>query len=165
MNTPTVAPPDASTAPLAGVRLEAASSGLIRATIVIVLAWIGSMKFTGYEAEAIKGLVQSSPFTSWLYAVMSVQTAANLIGAVEIIAAGLLVAGIWSARASVIGAVTALLTFLVTSSFLLSAPVWEATLGGFPNLSVIPGQFLLKDLVLLAASLFLLGQSLRRIRS
>lgn len=146
-----------------GARLEAASTGLIRATIVVVLGWIGAMKFTRYEAEAIKGLVDSSPFTSWLYSVISVQGAANLIGMVEIITAGLLIAGIWVARASVIGAAFAVLTFFVTSTFLLSAPGWEPSLGGFPYLSVIPGQFLLKDLVLLAASIFLLGRSLQRV--
>lgn len=73
-----------------------------------------------------------------------------------------MVAGIWSARASVLGAAAAVITFLVTSSFLLSAPVWEATLGGFPYLSVVPGQFLLKDLVLLASAVVLLGWSLQR---
>lgn len=163
MNTQTIVLQNAPRASRPAVRLEAASTGLIRAAIVVVLGWIGAMKFTSYEAEAIKGLVDSSPLTSWLYAVMSVQGTANLIGAVEIITAGLLIAGIWSARASVIGAAGATLTFLVTSSFLLSAPVWEATLGGFPHLSVIPGQFLLKDLVLVAASLFLISRSLQRI--
>ncbi len=135
----------------------------MRAAIVIVLAWVGAMKFTAYEAGAIEGLVASSPFTSWLYSVFSVQGASNLIGTVEIATAAVLVAGVWSARASVIGAAAAAGTFLLTSSFLLSAPVWEKTLGGFPFLSVVPGQFLLKDLVLLAAALFLLGRSLQRI--
>jgi len=46
---------------------------------------------------------------------------------------------------------------------LLSAPVWEATWSGFPYLSVVPGQFLLKYLVLLAAALLLLGQSPQRV--
>jgi uncharacterized membrane protein YkgB len=43
---------------------------------------------------------------------------------------------------------------------LLTAPVWEASLGGFPALNVVPGQFLVKDLVLLAASVWLLGKAL-----
>jgi uncharacterized membrane protein YkgB len=51
-------------------------------------------------------------------------------------------------------------TFAVTLSFLFSAPGWEASLGGFPALSVVPGQFLLKDVVLLAASVSLLGRAL-----
>lgn len=163
MTTQTIDSRQARASATPGVRLAAASQGLIRASIVIVLGWVGAMKFTGYEAGAIEGLVASSPLTAWLYSVLSLQGAANLIGMVEIATAALLIGGVWSARASVIGAAAAVLTFLVTSSYLLSAPVWEATLGGFPYLSVVPGQFLLKDLVLLAAALFLLGQSLQRV--
>jgi uncharacterized membrane protein YkgB len=44
----------------------------------------------------------------------------------------------------------------------LSTPgVAEATAGGFPAISAVPGQFLLKDLVLLAASLSLLSASVK----
>ena len=54
------------------------------------------------------------------------------------------------------------MTYLITLTFLLSTPgVAEATAGGFPAISAVPGQFLLKDLVLLAASLCLLGASLQ----
>ncbi len=56
----------------------------VRFSIVIVLAWIGAMKFTSYEAGAIEGLVASSPLTSWLYSVFSLQGASNLIGFVEV---------------------------------------------------------------------------------
>ena len=56
----------------------------LRYSVVLVLAWIGAMKFSAYEAGAIQGLVASSPLTSWLYSVFSVQGAANLIGTVEI---------------------------------------------------------------------------------
>ena len=35
-----------------------------------------------------------------------------------------------------------------------------ASLGGFPALSVVPGQFIIKDLVLLAAALWSLGEAL-----
>ena len=37
----------------------------------------------------------------------------------------------------------------------------EATAGGFPAISAAPGQFLLKDLILLAASLSLLLASVQ----
>ena len=53
----------------------------------------------------------------------------------------------------------AVLMFLTTLSFLLSTPGWEASLGGFPALSVVPGQFLIKDLVLLGAALWSLGEA------
>jgi len=55
----------------------------------------------------------------------------------------------------------AVLLFLATLSFLFTTPgVTVASDGGFPVLSGVPGQFLLKDLVLIGASLWTLGDSL-----
>ena len=65
----------------------------------------------------------------------------------------------WSAKASVVGSAGAVLMFLTTLSFLLSTPGWEPSLGGFPALSALPGQFLLKDVVLLGAALWSLGEA------
>ena len=39
----------------------------IRYGLVLVLGWIGAMKFTSYEAEGIKALVETSPLMSWMY--------------------------------------------------------------------------------------------------
>jgi len=135
----------------------------LRFSIAGVLGWIGAMKFTAYEAGAIEGLVASSPFTSWLYSLTSVQGASNLIGSIEILTALALVAGLKFARVGLLGALAAAFTFLLTFSFLLTAPGWEQSLGGFPALSVVPGQFLLKDAVLFAGALFLAGHELKRI--
>ena len=135
----------------------------LRFSIAGVLGWIGAMKFTAYEAGAIEGLVASSPLTSWLYSVTSVQGASNLIGSIEIITALALVAGLKFARIGLLGALAAAFTFLLTFSFLLTAPGWEQSLGGFPALSVVPGQFLLKDAVLFAGALFLAGNELNRV--
>lgn len=44
---------------------------LIRYGLVLVLGWIGAMKFTSYEAAGIQGLVASSPLMSWMYKVFS----------------------------------------------------------------------------------------------
>lgn len=144
---------------LAGIsdaRLEAVSRGMIRYSVVLVLAWIGLMKFTSYEAEAIQGLVASSPLMSWLNTVLSVQGVAIVIGVTDLLAAVLLAVRPWSAKAGVAGAMLAIGIFTTTLSFLFSAPGWEASLGGFPALSVVPGQFLIKDAVLLSVSVFLL---------
>ena len=135
----------------------------LRFSIAGVLGWIGAMKFTAYEAGAIEGLVASSPFTSWFYSVTSVQGASNLIGSIEILTALALIAGLKFARIGLIGAVAAAFTFLLTFSFLFTAPGWEQSLGGFPALSVVPGQFLLKDAVLFAGAIFLAGQELKRV--
>lgn len=135
----------------------------LRFSTVTVLGWIGAMKYTAYEAGAIKGLVETSPLVSWLYNVLSVQATSNLIGTVEIATAALLLLGLKFPKLALLGALSASVTFLVTFSFLFTAPGWEASLGGFPALSVVPGQFLLKDIVLLAAAVFLSGQALKQI--
>lgn len=134
----------------------------LRYSIALVLFWIGAMKFTAYEAAAIEGLVASSPLTAWLYAVTDLRGAANLIGLIEVVTALALVIGPLNRSVAIGGAIAAIITFTITLSFLFTAPGWEASLGGFPALSVVPGQFLLKDVVLLAASVSLLGRALRQ---
>jgi hypothetical protein len=49
--------------------------------------------------------------------------------------------------------------FLGTLSFLFSTPGWEPSLGGFPALSALPGQSQLKDVVLVGAALWSLGEA------
>ena len=132
----------------------------IRYGLVLVLGWIGAMKFTAYEAEGIKALVETSPFMSWLYKVLSLQATSNVIGVAELTAAALIAIRPLSAKLSAIGSVLAVFTFLTTLTFLFSLPGWEKSLGGFPALSG-SGGFLLKDTVLLGAALFTLGESLR----
>ena len=132
---------------------------LIRYGLVLVLGWIGAMKFTAYEAEGIKALVETSPFMSWMYKVFSLQSTSNIIGVAEITAAVLIAVRPLSAKLSAVGSVLAACTFLATLTFLFSLPGWEKSLGGFPALSG-SGGFLLKDTVLLGAALFTLGDSL-----
>ncbi len=69
-----------------------------------------------------------------------------------------------SALVAAIGSGAAVVMFLTTLSFLVSTPGWEASLGGFSALSVVPGQFLLKDVVLLGAALWSLGDALQEIK-
>lgn len=64
----------------------------MRYGLALVMAWIGAMKFTSYEAEAIRGLVANSPFMGWLYGVSSVREVSALIGATEILVALLIAA-------------------------------------------------------------------------
>jgi uncharacterized membrane protein YkgB len=134
---------------------------LIRYGLVLVLGWIGAMKFTPYEAEGIKTLVQTSPFMSWMHKVFSLQATSNIIGIAELSAAALIASRPLAPSLSAIGSVLAVFTFLTTLTFLFSLPGWEKSLGGFPALSG-SGGFLLKDTVLLGAALFTLGDSLAR---
>jgi uncharacterized membrane protein YkgB len=96
---------------------------------------------------------------SWMYKVFSLQATSNIIGVAEITAALLIAIRPISARLSAIGSVVAVCTFLATLKFLFSLPGWEKSLGGFPALSG-SGGFLLKDVVLLGAAFFTLGESL-----
>jgi uncharacterized membrane protein YkgB len=82
------------------------------------------------------------------------------LGVVEVAIALLIALRPWSPKASAVGSALAMVMFLTTLSFLFSTPGWEPSLGGFPALSAMPGQFLLKDLVLLGASIWSLGDSL-----
>ena len=59
-----------------------------------------------------------------------------------------------------IGSAVAVLMFLITLSFLFSTPGWESSLGGFPALSGAIGQLLIKDVVLLGAALWSLGEAM-----
>jgi uncharacterized membrane protein YkgB len=142
--------------------VEALGRQALRYGLVIVLLWIGGMKFTAYEAEGISGFVSNSPPMSWAYSVFSVRGFAALLGVTEIVVALLIASRPLSARTALIGSAMAVGMFLTTLSFLLTAPgVWEPSAGGFPALSVLPGQFLAKDFVLLGASLRLFGEDFR----
>jgi uncharacterized membrane protein YkgB len=144
-----------------GAKFESVGLHMTRYAVVLVLVWIGAMKFTGYEAGAIQSLVANSPLMSWLYAVFSVQATSNLIGVAEIAAGVLIALRPWSAMACVLGSLMAVATFVITLTFMLSTPGWEPSLGGFPALSVAPGQFILKDAVLLGAALWSFGEALK----
>ena len=47
-------------------RIENIGALLLRYGLVLVLGWIGAMKFTVYEAEGIKPLIETSPLMSWM---------------------------------------------------------------------------------------------------
>lgn len=143
-------------------RMEAVGRHSTRYGLVLVLLWIGGMKFTSYEAEGISGFIVNSPLMSWAYSVFSVRVFSAVLGASEIVIALLIALRPLSARAALIGSASAVGMFMTTLSFLLTTPgVWEASAGGFPALSVVPGQFLVKDFVLFGASLWLFGENWR----
>ena len=148
-------------------KLRAIGTHVIRYGLVVVLLWIGGMKFTAYEAEGIRPLVANSPLMSWVYGFLSVTAFSALLGVVEI-TVGLLIAlrPVWSVG-SAAGSGLAAGMFLTTLTFLVTTPGWEPSLGGFPALSAMPGQFVLKDVVLLGASLWTAGEALaaRRTRA
>jgi reactive chlorine resistance protein C len=141
-------------------QVEAVGRELARYGLVVVLAWIGLMKFTAYEAEGIRPFVAHSPLMSWVYGPLGVRGFSAVLGVVEVAIALLIAARPFSPRASAVGSALAVGMFLTTLSFLVTTPgVWEPSVGGFPALSAIPGQFLIKDLALLGISLWTLGEA------
>src|SRR6516164_7097844 len=141
-------------------RAETVGRELARYGVVVVVGWIGLMKFTGYEADGIRPFVANSPLMSWVYGLMSVRGFSALLGVVEVAIALLIAARPFAPRASALGSALAVGMFLTTLSFLVTTPgVWEPSLGGFLALSAIPGQFLIKDLALLGISLWSLGEA------
>ena len=107
----------------------------LRISLAIILAWIGALKFA--DPTPVVGLLQASlPFLAFPAFVY-------LLGAVEIVTAILLVTGIALPYA---GLVTIGL-FAGTLTIFVIAP----GVTGFPFLT-LAGQFLLKDLGLMAAA-------------
>jgi uncharacterized membrane protein YkgB len=152
-----------NTSDMAGT-IDTVGRYVTRYALVLVLGWIGFLKFQGYEAEAIQPLVANSPLLGWLYNLFSVQALSNLIGFTEIVAAILIAIRPLSGKISAIGSAIAVATFATTISFLFSTPaqaVYVQDLGGFPYLSGIPGQLLVKDFILLGAAIWTLADALR----
>jgi uncharacterized membrane protein YkgB len=118
------------------------------------------MKFTAYEAMGIQPLVAHSPLVGWMYDFLSVRSFSAMLGCIEIATAALLGLRYVSPMASALGSVLAIGLFATTLSMLFTTPGWEPPLG-FPALSAMPGQFLLKDIVLFGAAVWSLGESLK----
>ncbi len=153
------------TEPRTNRNLYTVEAMLLRYGLALIFLWIGGMKFTAYEAQGIRPLAENSPLMSWLLAVLSTQAFSNLLGVVEIATGVLLALRPLSALAAAIGSGMAIATFLTTLSFLFTTPGWERSLGGFPALSALPGQFLLKDVVLLGAAVWSLREALAALRT
>ena len=105
-------------------------------------------------------MVANSPLMGWVYGFMSVTAFSALLGVIEI-AVGLLIAlrPVWP-TGSAAGSGLAAGMFLTTLTFLITTPGWEPSAGGFPALSAMPGQFVLKDVVLLGVALWTAGEAL-----
>ncbi len=146
-----------------GSKIKQCGLGIMRYGLIIILLWIGGMKFTAYEASGIEPLVSNSLLMAWVYNFLSVQALSNVLGVSEIIVALLMLSRPLSPKLSLLGGLGGVMMFLTTISFLFTTPGWEASLGGFPALSVVPGQFILKDVVLLGVSLWMVGDSLTAI--
>jgi len=123
-----------------------------RLGLVTVLVVIGGFKFAGAEAHAVQRFVTHSPFFAWMDGVFGIQGTSNVFGVYEIITGLLIAARFFSARLSSLGSAMAIVIFLGTLTFLVTTPD--------PFVPGGPGQFLLKDITLLGASIWTLGEAM-----
>lgn len=130
-------------------------------TLGIVYFWFGGMKFTAFEAKGLVPMVETSFVIGWMYDVFSHQGFSNFLGVMELIIGVLILGRFVSPKLSVIGGLLSCGLFLTTISFMLSTKgIFGPENLSFPAISVMPGQFLLKDIVLLMASVLVVGESL-----
>ena len=157
---------DAAIAVPTGERIEAIGAIVMRCALGFVFLWAGGLKFTSFEATTISPFVANSPLVGWWHALLGIQGTSNMLGVVEIATGLLLLAGFVKPMLSVIGGALAAIALLITLTFFFTTPgVAEPAAGGFPAISAIPGQFLLKDLGLFGIAIFLLGASLFRVHA
>jgi uncharacterized membrane protein YkgB len=133
--------------------LGKAGLGVLRYGLVFLLLLWGAFKFTAFEAEGIKPLVEQSPFLEWLYAIFGVREVAALFGVFELTAGVLIATRRWLPRVSGFASLAAAGMFVVTLSFLFTTP------GALALTSPVNG-FLLKDILLLGAALLTASEAL-----
>ena len=125
--------------------------------------WIGCLKFTAYESKGVFNHASHSPLLAWAYHILDERNFSRGLGVVEIAVALLIAAGPLRPKLSIVGSLAGIGMFLTTLTFLITTPgVWQEGYG-FPALSASPGEFLVKDVVLLAAAMSTLADSLRRV--
>jgi uncharacterized membrane protein YkgB len=136
---------------------------LLRAAMVIVFLFFGYQKWFAYEAERLIPYISHGPLIFWLYPVFGVRGASWFLGVSEWTFGTLLFLGFWDKRAGILGALGSTATFIATVSIIPFMPDgWDQSAGGFPAMTGdVP--FLMKDVVLLAVSLYLLKQDVARV--
>ncbi len=110
--------------------------------VILVLLWIGGMKFTLLEAKGIEGLVSSSPLMAWMYSFWDIQTTSNLIGVYDILALSLVILAIFQQKLLMPAVLMSGAVFAVTQTFFLS---FSGALSS-ETLLTTTGHFLIKDL-------------------
>ena len=136
---------------------------IVRAAMVIMFLFFGYQKWFPYEFERLVPFISNGPLIWWLYPVFGHAGASYFLGASEWTFGALLFAGFFDKRLGVLGALGSTGTFIATVTIIPFMPEgWDVAAGGFPAMTGnVP--FLMKDVVLLAVSLYLLKQDLVRL--
>ena len=127
------------------VAIEDLGKAMVRWGVVIILAWIGGMKFTAYEAMGIQPLIAHSLRLSWMYDFLSALVS-TMLGFLEIGTALLIALRSVSPQRLRLAGCSRLACFATTLFMLFSTLGWEPSLG-FSTLSGKPGQSLLRHRV------------------
>ena len=136
---------------------------LIRVSMVIIFLLFGYQKWWDYEAQALIPYISNGPLIFWMYPVFGIKGATFFLGVSEWLFGTLLFLGFWNKKAGVLGAAGGCASFVSTLTIIPFIPGgWAETAGGFPAMTETVA-FLLKDLVLLAVSVYLLKQDLLRL--
>ena len=145
-----------------GVLKEDLDYHLIRAAMVIIFFFFGYQKWWAYEAQRLIPYISNGPLIFWLYPVFGVRGASWFLGCSEWTFGTLLFLGFWNKRLGILGALGSCATFGGTVTIIPFMPDgWDASAGGFPAMTGnVP--FLMKDVVLLAVSFYLLRQDVQR---
>lgn len=138
---------------------------VIRASMVIMFFFFGYQKWFEYEAQILIPFISNGPLISWMYPVFGIRGASWFLGVAEWAFGALIFLGFWSRHLGILGALGSVVTFVMTVTIIPFMPGgWAESAGGFPAM-VGNVPFLMKDVVLLAASIYLLKQDVARISS
>jgi uncharacterized membrane protein YkgB len=136
---------------------------LLRASMVTIYFFFGYQKWFAYEAHALVPFIKNGPLISWMYPVFGLQGASWFLGVSEWLFGALLLCGFWNKKLGILGAAGSCVTFIMTVTIIPFMPNgWAASAGGFPAMTG-DVAFLMKDLVLFAASFYLLKQDVERV--
>jgi uncharacterized membrane protein YkgB len=145
-----------------GLLTEDLDYHLIRASMVIIFFFFGYQKWFEYEAQALIPYISNGPLIFWMYPVFGVRGATWFLGVSEWLFGALLFLGFWNKKLGILGALGSCFSFIATITIIPFMPNgWAASAGGFPAMTERVA-FLMKDLVLFAASFYLLKQDVVR---
>jgi uncharacterized membrane protein YkgB len=136
---------------------------LLRASMVIIFAFFGYQKWFEYEAHVLVPYINNGPLIWWMYPMFGVRGASWFLGVAEWLFGALLFLGFWNKQLGILGALGSIVTFVGTVTIIPFMPNgWEPSAGGFPAM-VGNVPFLMKDVVRLAVSIYLLRQDVMRL--
>lgn len=146
-----------------GIRTQDLDYHLIRASMVVIFLFFGYQKWFQYEAQALIPYIGHGPLISWMYPVFGIRGATYFLGVAEWTFGALLFLGFWNKKVGILGAAGSCLAFIATTTIIPFMPDgWAASAGGFPAMTERVA-FLMKDLVLLTVSVYLLRQDVIRV--